>query len=93
MPQRSDTLKLTGLSGQTVDFGPLVVRGAGLHGPGLSWSFESSMQPFFPSVRPLSPAAWYDPSDLSTLFQDAAMTIPVTADGDPVGAVQDRSGN
>lgn len=37
--------------------------------------------------------AWYDPSDLTTLFQDAAMTIPVTADGQPVGAMRDKSGN
>ena len=36
---------------------------------------------------------WYDPSDLSTLFQDAAMTVPVTANGDPVGAMMDLSGN
>lgn len=37
--------------------------------------------------------AWYDPSDLATLFQDAAGTIPVTSDGDPVGYVRDLSGN
>lgn len=37
--------------------------------------------------------AWYDPSDLTTLFQDAAGTTPVTADGDPVGYMQDLSGN
>lgn len=37
--------------------------------------------------------AWYDPSDLSALFQNAAMTIPVAADGDPVGAMRDKSGN
>lgn len=37
--------------------------------------------------------AWYDPSDLNTLFQDAAGTIPVTADGDPVGLRLDKSGN
>lgn len=36
---------------------------------------------------------WYDPSDLSTLFQDAEGTIPVTADGDPVGLMLDKSGN
>ena len=36
---------------------------------------------------------WYDPSNISTLFQDAAMTIPVTASGDPVGAIMDLSGN
>lgn len=37
--------------------------------------------------------AWYDPSDLATLFQDAEMTVPVTSDGDPVGAMLDKSGN
>lgn len=36
---------------------------------------------------------WYDPSDLSTLYQDAAGTIPVTASGDPVGLMLDKSGN
>lgn len=36
---------------------------------------------------------WYDPSDLSTLYQDSAMTTPVTADGQPVGALLDKSGN
>jgi hypothetical protein len=30
---------------------------------------------------------------LSTLFQDAAMTTPVTANNDPVGAILDKSGN
>ena len=37
--------------------------------------------------------AWYDPSDLSTLWQDSARTTPVTSDGDPVGAIDDKSGN
>lgn len=36
---------------------------------------------------------WYDPSDLTTLFQDAAGTTPVTAGGDPVGNNDDRSPN
>jgi hypothetical protein len=35
----------------------------------------------------------YDPSDLSTLFQDSAGTIPVTAHGDPVGKMLDKSRN
>lgn len=35
---------------------------------------------------------WYDPSDFSTLFQDAAGTTPVTALGQPVGLVLDKSG-
>lgn len=37
--------------------------------------------------------AWYDPSDLSTMFQDSAGTIPVTAIGQPVGRINDKSGN
>lgn len=35
----------------------------------------------------------YDPSDLSTLFQDAAGTTAVQNDGDPVGLMLDLSGN
>lgn len=37
--------------------------------------------------------AWYDPTDKTTLFQDGAGTTPVTADGDTVGMMQDKSGN
>jgi len=37
--------------------------------------------------------AWFDPSDLSTLFQDATGTIPVTAVEQPVGKMLDKSGN
>ena len=36
--------------------------------------------------------AWYDPSDLSTMFQDAAGTTPVTAVEQPVGKILDKSG-
>ena len=37
--------------------------------------------------------AWFDPSDMSTLYQDAAGTIPVTAVEQPVGKMLDKSGN
>lgn len=36
--------------------------------------------------------AWYDPSDFSTMFQDSAGTTPVTAVGQPVGRILDKSG-
>ena len=35
----------------------------------------------------------FDPSDMSTMFQDAAGTVPVTAVGQPVGKILDKSGN
>lgn len=51
--------------------------------------------------RPLSPltlfaasepGVWLDPTDLSTLFQDDAGTTPVTAAGQSVGRILDKSG-
>ena len=35
---------------------------------------------------------FYDPSDMGTMFQDAAGTIPVTAAGQPIGLIRDKSG-
>lgn len=35
----------------------------------------------------------FDPSDMSTMFQDAAGTVPVTAVEQPVGKIIDKSGN
>ena len=34
---------------------------------------------------------FYDPNDLSTMFQDAAGTVPVTGSGQPVGLILDKS--
>jgi hypothetical protein len=36
--------------------------------------------------------AWYDPSDFSTMYTDSAGTTPVTAVGDLVGRINDKSG-
>ena len=35
---------------------------------------------------------FYDPNDLSTMFQDAAGTVPVNGVGQPVGLIRDKSG-
>lgn len=35
---------------------------------------------------------WYDPSDFSTMFQDTAGTTPVTATGQSVARINDKSG-
>lgn len=45
----------------------------------------------FPST--ISLGIWLDPSDKSTMWQDAAATVPVTASGQPVRLIQDKSGN
>jgi len=37
--------------------------------------------------------AWYDPSDMTTMWQDAAGTTPVTAANQQVGRILDKSGN
>ena len=47
--------------------------------------------------RPSTPGIWYDPQDLTTLYQDAAGTIPVYRPGTgqvdpPVGLMLDKSG-
>lgn len=39
------------------------------------------------------PGAWYDPSDMSTMFQDAAGATPVTAVEQPVSVILDKSKN
>jgi hypothetical protein len=36
---------------------------------------------------------WWDSSDIETLFQDAAGTVPVRQLGQPVGRILDKSGN
>jgi hypothetical protein len=38
------------------------------------------------------PGVWYDPSDLTTLFTDSTGLIPVTAAGQSVGKILDKSG-
>jgi hypothetical protein len=51
-----------------------------------------------PSFDPLTlfaaseQGAWYDPSDITTLFQDTAGTVPVTAAGQSVALMLDKSG-
>ena len=55
----------------------------------LNWMRWTPLQLFLAGEQ----GFWFDPSDISTLFQDAAGTIPVTADGDPVGLMLDKSGN
>lgn len=57
------------------------------------WTLE-----LFSEFNPLSLFAngeqgvWFDPNDFSTLFQDISGTTPVTAAGQPVRLIRDKSG-
>lgn len=55
---------------------------------GAKLSFEIVMKKLFANGEQ---GFWYDPNDLSTMFQDAAGTVPVTAVGQPVGLMLDKS--
>lgn len=86
-------------------FGPLVGELGTIWPRPSGWEWRVGLIDLFsiPSAAPatFSPAslfngvsgAWFDPSDLTTLFQDSAGTTPVTAAGQPVGKVNDKSGN
>lgn len=54
-------------------------------------AYGGSMFPLPSKLRNLK--AWYQISDLSTLFQDSTGFVPVTAAGQPVGLILDKSGN
>ena len=56
---------------------------------GAKLSSETAMKKLFANGEQ---GFFYDPSDLSTMFQDAAGTVPVTAAGQPVGLMLDKSG-
>jgi len=62
--------------------------------PAMTFAVKSSQNGVF--FNPLSlfaageQGAWYDPSDLTTLFQDSAGTTPVTALEQPVGLMLDK---
>lgn len=55
-------------------------------------TLEQRVFDFFSDKRAYRGAIWA-PWDISTLFQDANGTVPVTADGDPVRLMLDVSGN
>lgn len=65
-------------------------------GPAVRGAFDGFRPSLTQLVRTLfsasEPGAWYDPSDMSTLFQDSAGTTPVTAVEQPVGRMLDKSG-
>lgn len=65
-------------------------------GLGLGLSLTGSSAAAFSPLSLFASAekgVWYDPSDISTLWKDTAGTDPVTADGDAVARIDDKSGN
>lgn len=62
-------------------------------GPGVFFTGIAGTAPFTPAALFTTGVngAWYDPSDMTTLYQDAAGTTPVTAMEQPVGLILDKS--
>ncbi|MFX9324866.1 hypothetical protein ABTP01_16430 [Acinetobacter baumannii] len=56
---------------------------------GAKLSFEIVMKKLFTNGEQ---GFWYDPNDMGTMFRDAAGAVPVTAVGQPVGLIRDKSG-
>ncbi len=77
-------------SGLSVGYGlsasTALSRGTGLYFGGFNAAFSPAS--LFAAGEP---GAWYDPSDMTTLFQDSAGTTPVTAVEQPVGLMLDKS--
>lgn len=68
------------------------ISASGIAARGIS---AGQLSPMAAAILPLFQAGvqgtWFDLSDFSTMFQDAAGTTPVTALGQPVGKILDRS--
>jgi hypothetical protein len=60
----------------------------GVMGAATKYDIASAVRSLFASSER---GVWYDPSDFSTLYQDSAGTTPVTAVGQPVGLMLDKS--
>ena len=73
----------------TVIGGAFLTPGATVIGGTSKKTFDQLIQSLFSNGEQ---GFFYDPNDLSTMFQDAAGAIPVTATGQPVGRVLDKSG-
>ncbi len=73
--------------------GTPLVGGIAVRADGTIYVSQAFTPPFDPSDLFASgeQGAWYDPSDFSTMFQDSAGTTPVTAVGQPVGLILDKS--
>jgi hypothetical protein len=90
----------TGLTGSTNDLWFVYLRRLGYTGSLndmlAAYYAANPDTPFWESIRGLlfgagEKGVWYDPSDFSTLYQDAKGTPPVTAVGQVVGLMLDKS--
>lgn len=71
-----------------------IKRYADYYQAGFGVTALSESTPFTPAVLFAAgeQGVWYDPSDFSTMFQDVAGTTPVTATGQSVLLIRDKSG-
>lgn len=81
--------------------GATTINGAFMGSTAISRGYLGATEVFASGGAVFSPAdlfsngevgAWYDPSDISTMFTDTAGTTPANV-GDPVARINDKSGN
>ena len=81
-----------------VSIGTTTVTALFLGTTSITSAYLGNTQVFGGSFTPLSlfsggsQGIWLDPSDLSTMFEDLAGTVPITTPGTPVGKRLDKSG-
>jgi len=79
-------------SSNIVDISPSAIRSPKTFAMGGSLKNLTQLTQIIKSLFSLGEQGFfYDPNDLSTMFQDAAGTVPVSSVGQPVGLVLDKS--
>jgi len=86
-----EALRGAGYTGALNDMQYAYLGARGQAGGSLPDRFKDWNKGFSPVFRPDDAGVWYDPSDLSTVFQDVAGTVPADV-GDDVGLILDKSG-
>lgn len=74
------------------DFSAQYIKDSGIQKIDAFINLQSWGNPIPSLFAASEPGVWYDPSDMTTLFQDAAGATPVTAVEQAVGRMLDKSG-
>ena len=80
----------TRIAGSPVIITPSAISANTFRMGGLGQTFTQLIKKLFANGEE---GFWYDPDDLTTMWQDQAKLLPVTGEGQPVWHILDKSGN